>query len=320
MANYQGMLNWMLNNLDDVIIQDLSNEIQVNCPFCMYRRNSPDIKHHMYVNKYNRLAHCFRCDWRGNWISLIMEFEGCSYTEALLKISSRPLLEDYQEAVNRLKSNYDIHEIASIDDPFPKGFISLDRDNNDSFLGKIAIAYLKRRGIPEDFIYSGIFGIVSGVMRVYILASDTYWQGRTLLNSDGVRKYQNPQKDIGDTLGLWDISGLNEYINSLGPDLYVCEGLFSALAMIRRGIPALALLGKYARKEQLERFRTIDKNIVIMLDSDAIEDAWKIAEDLNNIGVHDVRVAQLKEGDPETCEDYIVHEYGLRAYAKWRLS
>lgn len=318
MKKYLGMLTWMQNNLDSVRLYPHLNEIIANCPFCHYRHGSPDVKNHFYVSTINRVANCYRCEWKGNWISLIMEVEGCSYTEAILQIASQPTLDEYEKTINEFKQGKSSYKHTKESSAFPNGFITLDNCDESVFLHKLAVKYLRSRNINEDFIYSGIFGIVPGVMRIYMLASDTYWQARTFYNAPN--KYINPNREKMDVLGLWDVDGLRDYIDSLGDDIFICEGLISAISIVQRGFPALALLGKYARHEQLVRLADINKNLIVMLDCDAEKQAYTLASALRDLDRTDVRIAKLKEDDPATCFDYTLHTVGLKDYALWKMS
>lgn len=309
LAGSSALIDWMRKSLDNVVV--VQNDVQANCPFCESRTGRPDTKHHLGASIYKKAAHCFRCEWTGSWYDLVREVEGCSFREASRILSHRPTLEEYYRMVEDLGEQ--------VAEPVkPSGleeYIPL-AEAKDSVIGKFALEYLERRGF-QKYAFRGLFGIVPGELRLYILASPTYWQARALFAVEEP-KYRNPSHSVGPTLGIWDSPGMEQVHEMSGP-VYVAEGMFSALAIVDRGCSALALLGKMARSEQLERIAQIQREIVIALDADAHREAWDLARRLQGLGRQDVRVALLSEGDPADGWDVEMVEGDWTSYTRWRL-
>lgn len=317
MANKtKNLLHWMNTRLDNVKYSN--DEIAANCPFCESIKGSPDTKRHFSANESKAVAHCFRCDWSGTWLSLVMQVDGCSYTEAIRLLNGVPSLENYPsyiQALNSLEGGQATQENNQGVLP-SKERIQVLKDTS-GIIGKRAVAYLRNRQIPDELIFSGLFGIIPGEFRVYIFSSDNYWQGRAIANMIEP-KYKNPPIEIGGTLGLYDSSIMKDYFDG-NESLCVCEGVFSALAVIRRfRLPALCLYGKTARPSQFERLVSIQRKLYIMLDADAKKNAWELALQLHDVR-DDIGIVLLKEGDPEDCHYFEGMDATLENYLRWRL-
>lgn len=309
----KNLYKWMNLRLEEVK-HTKPNEISANCPFCESIKGSPDHKQHFSANPYKETFHCFRCGKSGTLINLIMAVDGVSYTQAIFTLSGKPVLEDYQAYKESLITKPNIQQYIQKHDVSELGNIHPLED--DSYVGKLVLNYLRNRHISEYLINSGIFGYINGILRVYILSADTYWQGRAI-TSLLEPKYHNPKFPITGTLGLYDSSLLKEYFNNDKP-LYVCEGVFSSLAMLMRGYAACCLYGKEIRKEQFQRLVNIDRDLVVMLDADAKEQAWNIALQLYNVRGN-TQIALLPYGDPEDCKEFEIIEATDSNFMRWKV-
>lgn len=302
------MLDWMLGRLDDVVPSTGpgGREMRADCPFCIQRKGTPDSKRHLYVSRHKPAAHCFRCDWRGSWSDLIVEHDQISLVEALIILNGESLMEDYDATVRQFLLGYDpeteseadMPELPALDVQVPDGF-SLLSVGTGSLIQQQAVNYLRGRGLSDDLITCGMFGLVPDKNYLIILCAYNYWQGRSM-SARSRTKYLNPEQPIGGALGLWDSLHLAGRLSRLDGPVYVTEGVFSGLGVLRRGHPALALLGKTATNEQLERLARFPRPLVVMLDADAHDAAYELAITLYTRGKRDVELALLPEGDPET--------------------
>jgi DNA primase len=309
----------MRSRLDDVVSSaGNSLEMQANCPFCISRIGVADYKQHLYVSKVKRVAHCFKCEWAGSWESLIMSVDGCSYSEAIKHIIGFTTAGDFDGLSDTFQAGIEfeeaLHEIEGI---VPPNYQTLIRCDNIEHT--MAIQHLQGRGISEDLIFSGMFGIVPGDMRVYIWASSNYWQARTLLKGQKPKYKNPPELKVGDTLGLWDSIHLGDYVKSLPGPVYVAEGVFSALALLSRSKASLALLGKSLHSQQLRRLQSFQRPLVIILDKDAERNSFEIAERLHKAGKEDVMVAVLEFGDPEDCQDFKLYHADWKSRIQYEL-
>ena len=100
---------WLGARLGDTLMTSDQEDIRVNCPFCKARDGRPDTKHHLYVSLVKPLVHCFKCSWKGHWMTLIISVEGCSYSEAMRYIET-PLVD-----INRFALLYSSRGLIQVD-------------------------------------------------------------------------------------------------------------------------------------------------------------------------------------------------------------
>jgi len=310
MSREEQMAEWVARRFDQLL--DAKDDWRVNCPFCP----NADQKAHLYIGKNIQAVHCFHCEWTGSWIGLIMSMDNCTYEQAAAILHGGKTVRDFVKMHRRKRE--EAEKKATVKEPerqVPDRFELLDKQGTGT-VQKMAIRYLKYRKIPDEWIYSGMFGVISDEMRVYMLASSRYWQARALTKQKP--KYVNPGIRVGDTLGIWDSPSM-DFVREMGGPIYICEGMFSALAVVRRGYPALALLGKRANPEQAKRLVECDRDCVLALDADAHVQAWELGMHLYHKGKTNLSILLLKEGDPDTCWEYDQYPVSWSSYSKWRL-
>ena len=176
----------------------------------------------------------------------------------------------------------------------PKEFKSLSNISEKNFAAKKALNYLKSRNITQNDILKYNIGYCeSGVYenRIVIPSYDdkgklNYFTGRSFEKSPFI-KYRNPETSR-------DIIPFELFINWDLP-LVLCEGPFDAIAIKRNAIP---LLGKNIQSNLMKKIVTSTvKKIYIALDSDALKQALKFAENFINEG-KEVYLVKLKGKDP----------------------
>ncbi len=264
------MIKWLCRHFD---VKHHQDDYAVCCPFCQ-----DDDGFHLYVNKHRPVAHCFRCDWRGNYISLIMAVDVCSYVDALVHIKN---------PVTDIKL-YDSAGVDTAPDDMhsrPPGFIYLRE--TVALEGKIVRAYLYKRKVPLRLV-NKYFGIVPGTNRVWILIDKNWWQGRLIIS--GEPKYISPAWQRGDS--LWNYEALTAC-----RDVVVCEGVFSAIAV---GDNAVALCSKQMSDAQAQRIaNAYPDSIMIMLDYGAEDEAYEVADMLSYVGYGgSISIQYMLCGDP----------------------
>ncbi len=286
---------WLDFNFPKVLNASGGQDKRIDCPFCEARHGSPDTKQHMYVNLTHAAVHCFRCDWSGNQIDLVMSVTGCSYLEALIEVSQPT---QHVGLFQRITAS-------------PKGLMHVDAAKPDGFMTlyepaiegsaecKAILNYLRQRKVPERLIRQR-FGVVPGTHRAWIIIDYRYWQGRSIIKSVEPR-YVNPPWEKADALWNWQALGKAE-------EIVICEGVFSALAV---GDHALALLGKSATEQQVARIvRHQPRQICLMLDKGAEAEAMRLAEQFvmagyrNALKLHWLEYAQPDDGLTGVTEDW----------------
>jgi DNA primase len=264
--------DWVLDRFPEATYS--TTNLRVNCPFC-----GDDTGKHLYIQIYgDPVAHCFRCEWRGNIYSLVAEVDNISYGEAILLIS-----------VASLSRKRKVVQASST----PEGYISFS-SNPSSTEATIVRRYLHSRNIPEATIQA-YCGIVPQSWRAWFVF-DNFWQGRLIRPGDP--KYISAEKAKDDV--IWNANAL------LGHrDIIICEGIISAC---NAGDNAIALLAKTATPEQLARIiKAAPKSILIMLDADAFAEAMVLMQNLMLEGyAGSIAIAKLAYGDPADCKEYKV--------------
>jgi hypothetical protein len=277
--------DWVLERFPEAIYS--TTNLRVNCPFC-----GDDTGKHLYIQVYGQpVAHCFRCEWRGNIYTLVAKVDNISYGEAILQVSA--LQFHRRRKVTTLGAAPEGYA------PFSAGI--------DSFEGEVVHRYLRSRNISESIIRQ-YCGIVPGSWRAWFVF-DNFWQGR--LVKPGQPKYLSPESAKNDV--LWNAQALIGH-----RDIIICEGIISAC---NAGESAIALLAKTATPEQLVRIvKAAPKSILIMLDANAKAEAIVLAESLTLAGYAGaLSIAQLEYGDPADCKKYSIHPYTFAEAVRLRM-
>ena len=239
--------------------------VGLKCPNC---GDDPD--YHLGVNLERGTFNCWRCGITGNFVKLVRLLEGVSLKTALRianswRIEGDPLVEnDEKPPIKELRLP-----------PYSYPFRSL----NGNPLGRKALRYLVEH---RKFSFSEIkdFYYCTGGSFAYRIVIPVYRNGK-LVNYLGRSwngrepKYLNCPNDEA----IVPLSELVYPVNVLTNDfLVLTEGVFDAL---RVGVNAVALFGKRRRLSdaQIEEIAKVKpKNLIIMFDSDAEEDAEALGE------------------------------------------
>lgn len=298
---------WITQRLGNISYSYDGEDIRVNCPFCKARWGSYDTNKHLSVSVIRPFVHCFRCDWSGNYIGLVMSVDGCTYFEALQHLEkTRPNISKFTE----LSSERGLVQGAWHMEQ-PEGFLPVYPAWKGCPVEQRAIMnYLvKNRRLGARFNYT-CFGWILGTNRVWILIDRMWWQGRVL--GKGKPKYISPPWPRGDS--LWNHKVLIKGYSRID----VCEGVFSAIAC---GPHAVAICGKRMTKPQAGRLVKANKSIRIVFDSGAEEEAHYAADLLLSSG-HEraLKIYYLNDGDP--CDSMIGRtvNYNWRHKVKYALA
>lgn len=297
---------WLEARFGDVGLTSDREDLRVNCPFCKARNGRADVKRHLYVSLVKPVAHCFRCSWKGHWLSLVMSVEGCSYADALgYMVAPSINVAEFDNPISRLYSPRGLINVKNVVS-MPDGFRMLTLTRDGATLEGMAIYnYVRQRlyGVSRKFGYhkqfiTDIFGWIPGSNRVWILIDENWWQGRTIVNAEP--KYLSPPWPIGDS--LWNGGALKGWRRRKGMfesfnEIVICEGVFSAMHV---GPNAVALCAKTSTVAQTKRIAgTRVQKIIIMLDADAADESYKLARDLVSAGyAGELVIHHLCKGDP----------------------
>ena len=274
------------------ILYTSTEEVRICCPFC-----GDDTNYHLYINPMKDVGHCFRCTWGGRVEQLLSFKLGIPIREVKdrerrSKKMEVPLVA-YDDAIQRLRAM----DGLKADEPvgLPPGYVPfLEDEEPKDRIGRKALRYLTdKRGYSRDIIirYSLGYGTAAPILgRVVIPVGAKYWQARAI--APGAKpKYRNPSRSKGDAIFNATALRLDTVV--------ICEGAFSAMALGRN---AAAVLAKTPNRAQLDRIKMSDAtHFIVALDSDAIDEAYELAEKLINSGKR-ATVREYAWGDPDRGE------------------
>jgi hypothetical protein len=241
-----------------------NNQISYDCPICSNKKGllEGDGKGNLEVNLSKEVYNCWSCPPE--------EKNHGTIQKLIFKFGSKEHLKNYLLFKGIFPDNEDEKELIKLD--LPNDIIPLWENKNNR-----AYQYLKSRGISDDTIFKWkMYACFSGKYknRVIVPSYDkdnklNFFITRSFINHR--LKYLNPKvpKDniiFGENLINWDST------------LYIVEGVFDAITLPN----SLPLLGKsMSEKIKSEIFDKSNGKIIIILDSDAEYNMYKIYNDLN---------------------------------------
>jgi len=264
-----------------------SDEIRINCPFCGSRVGREDTKFHMYINLTMGLVHCFRCGYGAKTSKFFKDLETGDDSAEL----------DFDEYGNLQKVLHKGYTLR-IDLPFPS------IEHYDYRLKDLFFNYIKQvRGLSESIVYEydlrvGINGfknrLIFPVKEAFV---DIYFTGRKVFQGPG-EKYKNPKEgEYGVLIGKSEVVYNIDNVPEGADKVVIQEGPFDVIATHNKPYPTVAIFGKTISKRQLYKLLLKrPEQIVICLDSDAVQEAITIAKSVSKLVK--TSVLALKEGDP----------------------
>ena len=273
---------------------DYKGQISFDCPVCSHEikgLDEGDGKGNLEVNYKRNVYKCWVCaethDTYGSLYKLLKKYGN---TKQLKKY----LLLKPEDDGEQQKRNF-------VQVKLPKEFVAF----KDASLGlkmtpqyKQAFNYLNKRNITDlmiqmyniGFCYTGHYE-----HRIIIPSYDSesrlnYFIARSYLN-DTKMKYKNPEVDK-ETL-IW-----NEHLINWDETVYIVEGAFDSI-FLPNSIP---MLGKFMTQNLFNKLYDNAKKIIIVLDPDAWQDAFRLYHRLNcGKLMGKVRIVKL-EGDSDIAD------------------
>lgn len=245
------------------------NDIAVSCPICKDSK-----KKKLSISLENWSFHCWVCGEKGRTL-----------VPLLRKCFSRELTESFRQKFLNQKPQYDI---AAIEEEkvfeYPEGFVPLVcelKSKNPNT--RAVISYLRSREISDNDLYKYRIGITPkgrDARRVYFMSLDAngeenYFVSRSI-DDNAKQRYVNSTVDKMKIV-------FNEPEIDWDEPVYLVEGIFDK---IRLGKNSACLLGSTLAEYSL-LFRRLVENecdVILALDSDAIEKSNKIADSLMHYG------------------------------------
>ena len=248
---------------------------------------SPFVQHHkpkLQVNIQTGKWHCWVSNQGGHNLYQLFKKAGAGYN-------------DFKE-LNKLLGDVSFYkkddDTTTDDVRLPQEYKSLSDPFDKSIVKEHAIRFLRKRGITKEDITRYNLGYCqSGKYnnRIIIPSYDSkgqlnYFVGRDFYSSNF--KYMNPPNVAKDVIGF------DLYVNWSLPIILV-EGVFDAMSVKYNSIPLFGktILPKLYKKIVEKKV----KDIFIILDSDAFDDAIRMTEKFVNEGIN-VNFVKLDGQDP----------------------
>ena len=243
---------------------DSKGQISFDCPACALDKGKPqgDGKGNLEVN-YNKGV--FRC-WSCHYVNHMHGF----IPKLIKRYGNHDLLKEYLI----LKPETDlITTVEYAEVKFPEGYIKLSEAKTGSYRLNHAMKYLTNRNIGMDLIKKYDIGYTTRGdfhSRIIIPSYDIYGDiNYFIARSFDYKvkpKYLNPEAEKQEIV-------FNEEKINWDSTIYLVEGVFDHI-VIPNSIP---LLGKFISDKLFEMLlRKASSNIIIVLDSDAYDDALQL--------------------------------------------
>lgn len=273
-------------------------EIRINCPNC------DDTTKHLYVNQDRNVYHCFKCGAGG-----------------VIQTSNEPNLEQFdiktkytKEQINRQRQEYNkLYKLVdkAVIKSLPPNIGAYEYNKHHP-----AYKYLIDRGIISDEVRDYDIRVATdknGICKNSIIfpvcnsiGNLKYFVCRKYDRSEP--KYINAPWPKNDTLFITMSKYASRNVT------VIVEGIFDALAIARLGYRGIALLGKKATAQQLDRLSKMSTTFLIYLDTDALSHAIQLKLQLSTLGHvtnslirHDKDAADLYVEDPKALRGVIEH-------------
>lgn len=268
---------------------------RASCPKC--ERSGG---HHLYISLSTGSFMCHKCGASGDFARLVSIYEKCSRSKALFLVRdfyTMRKISRLDELRERLKEKIQPEESTLQEISLPKGSYPLP--DTKSTYGLQAGRYLLKRGIPSAKMeYYKLHVSTEGryksriIVPVYNRLKLVYFVARMVSSGEG-RRYLNPDPKECPNGSADVIFNLDNMLTNR--QVIVTEGVFDAM-----NVGGISLLGKTLSKQQfLLLTETIERDVemIVMLDSDAMNHALKIGRTLATVWPK-TTIAYLPNGDP----------------------
>lgn len=232
-----------------------------DCPYCG--------EHKFGVNLTMNRSNCFKCGSHPQPIEIVLEVEGFKTKGQVFNYLGTFEGLDFKEEIIKP------HELKT-DVKLPDGYINIRR--GDSQLGKAARKYVKKRGFDVNKMSMAGWGYGTEgkylgylIMPFYINGKLVYYNARKFFG-DGP-KFNNPLIEdfgLGKNMLVYNVDALDIY-----KTIWAVESIMNAETI---GDHAIGLGGKKISNYQINLIlKSPVQKVIIGLDSDAIDDAVKLA-------------------------------------------
>jgi len=238
------------------------------CPF--HSENNPSFT----VNPEAQLFYCFGCGRGGNIFNFVMEYYGCSFSEAVNMLKEQTgigeekadELSQFLEKIQCLFEKTLIRTGQALDYLRQRGITEEDaRRYRIGFAPKDLFEILERRGLLDLAKRAGITKSIEGRITFAFFDSQSNPVGFAARSIDDSKpKYINVSNSplFRKEHFLFGLNFLREK-----KDVYVVEGYFDTITCLKSDIPAVATGGTYLSIPQINQLKRFNR-IIVAFDGD----------------------------------------------------
>lgn len=262
--------------------------IGLSCPFC------GDKSTHLGINLESKMFSCFRCGKKGGSVSLVQQFDNCSYSRAIGVVSTF-VIRDFSHIKRKERTHA---SVTMLPNNTSSNFLPI----HDKFLTsrKYDRSFLERK---YDIMAVGPtcddwkFRIVIPVYLNHELV--------TYVARDTTGKLEVPYKNCPIELCIRQAKHCLYGLDEAKDEIILVEGILDAW---RIGTKAVATFGTQVTDEQILLLGEKKiKRAFVLFDADATKKAESLAYSISSV-VPNVEVIQLSEGDPDNLTEDEVWE------------
>jgi DNA primase len=271
------------------VIETSGEQYRTDCVFC------GDTRKRLYFSTKTDQCHCFNCEYSGNYITLVAEYEGITRSQAAKAVVVKDRVQSIEtKAKEVIKQDPYIAYIKRINAMY-NSFKKIS-------INSAAMDYLAGRQVSyEDAYY---YGFREGIKyeeekfqnRIIIPffedESLVYFQGRDITGTQYL-KALNPVRPEDVTQGkshfVFNLDKIAPYST-----IIVTEGPFDAM---RVGRNAVAINGKSISTTQISKILAKKpKEVIVMLDADALKEVFEAGKAFS--AFVKTSLVFLEQGDP----------------------
>jgi DNA primase len=294
-----------------VPLKKTGNNFVARCPF--HSEKTPSFS----VSRKKQFFHCFGCGASGNAISFLMDFSHLDFVEAVEDLAGFVGVEVPRESIEHQPTGQkkeDLSSLYMLMEQVAAFYVEQLRTSDE---GKIAVEYLKKRGVSGDCAGDFMLGYAPDEWKALVSRFNPKLlrEAGLLIDKDGAQPYDRfrgrlmfPIRDkrariigfggrvLDDSLPKYlnspetslfhkgkEVYGLYELLerNSKPQRILIVEGYMDVIALAQFGIHyAVAALGTAASQAHLDLLFRFSSELVFCFDGDRAgrEAAWRAME------------------------------------------
>jgi len=300
----------LLETNGQTVLTPTQDDLAIHCPFCP--ESDPDLKGKCYISpsKYMGIYHCFRCHASGPIASLLRRL-GIAYGNVV--VSTEKLVERAAKlaTLKKFRGKDGLpRKMLSIE--LPEDYIRLTKESCTG-TGAIAYRWLRRRGLGWKSIREWKIGFCArGFFAQHLIlpvmdqkGKVVTFQARRFIGTFEP-KSRNPKIPGEFTVSKTDVMyGIHRAVR--GGCAVIVEGPFDVIHLAKvfgelglENFFALGLFGHEVGPVQIATLASMGlEKIWVMLDSDAIPEAWSVGGKILRSVDCPVYISELQKGDPD---------------------